>query len=207
MFVVDPPGGALAQEEAAVSLGHERTVPDVVRQRAGPAPEPLAARGPEPAAGPRDQPGPDHCPHPNPRTGRDHEVDPSRQSAEDGDGRSVAGASSASVWAGLNRPVRGIVESWVRAKANSCLAGASGRSAGWPVAWARSRPSGQGVRRCGHVARSAPRGSPEGAMACPLDEALPGTQRHPPHPALQHQTPPVTAHQFLHHVRSPGVRE
>ena len=136
----DAPGGALAEEEAAVSIGHERTVPDVVRQPAGPAPEPLAARGPEPAAGPRDQPGPDHCPHPNPRTGRDHEVDPSRQSAEDGDGRSVAGASSASVWAGLNRPVRGIVESWVRAKANSCLAGASGRSAGWPVAWARSRP-------------------------------------------------------------------
>jgi len=41
---------------------------------------------------------------------------------------------------GWTRPVRGIVESWVRAKVNSCSAGASGRSAGWPVPWARSRP-------------------------------------------------------------------
>jgi hypothetical protein len=67
----------------------------------------------------------------------------------------MAGASSASVWAGLSRPVRGIVESWVRAKANPArpgfrpLRGLAGSLGEVPSV-------GQGVRRCGHVARSAP---------------------------------------------------
>jgi hypothetical protein len=90
-----------------------------------------------------------------PRPDRDHEVDPSYQSIEDDDGRSMAGASSASVWAGLNRPVRGIVESWVRAKANPARPGF--RPLGGLAGALGEVPSvGQRVRRCGHVARSAP---------------------------------------------------
>ncbi len=75
--------------------------------------------------------------------------------------RSMAGASSATGWAGSNRPVRGTVRSWTRAKASACSARSSGRSADWPVAWARSQPWARrsAMRRC---SRSAPEAGPNG---------------------------------------------
>ena len=117
----------------------------------------------------------------------------------------MVGASSASVWAGLNRPVRGIVERWVRAKANSCSAGLQaaprvGRCLGrGPV-----RGSGSSaMRACSPLrARGRPRGPWHVRSTNSARRSTPPT-RHHPHPALQHQTPPVTAHQFLHHVSFP----